>query len=151
MVSDIPPLCVHNWTHCVLILVLMEYGLWHSKADCEDSSRSRVLILVLMEYGLWRVSALSTAEIPIVLILVLMEYGLWLAGAARTAASVTSLNPCSNGIWSLTAAFVIISYILEIVLILVLMEYGLWRHNSILRGARQNVLILVLMEYGLWP
>ena len=36
----------------VLILVLMEYGLWHDVAEGIVKS-FKVLILVLMEYGLW--------------------------------------------------------------------------------------------------
>ena len=37
----------------VLILVLMEYGLWHSAEKIVIKTTS-VLILVLMEYGLWQ-------------------------------------------------------------------------------------------------
>ena len=36
----------------VLILVLMEYGLW-PRSRGGQGRRDRVLILVLMEYGLW--------------------------------------------------------------------------------------------------
>ena len=61
-----------------------------------------VLILVLMEYGLWLLYQRRQPTENSVLILVLMEYGLWrpevLAGGVRK----VSLNPCSNGIWSLT-------------------------------------------------
>ena len=41
--------------HCrVLILVLMEYGLWQVSFKDGESIKKGVLILVLMEYGLWR-------------------------------------------------------------------------------------------------
>ena len=53
-----------------------------------------------------------------------MEYGLWL-GSYFGDMRKNSLNPCSNGIWSLT--FIVDNFIRqERVLILVLMEYGLW-------------------------
>ena len=86
-----------------------------------------VLILVLMEYGLWlsliRVDRLFSG----VLILVLMEYGLWRFGEERPPQGSESLNPCSNGIWSLTCLGITGRAQTYKVLILVLMEYGLWR------------------------
>ena len=61
----------------VLILVLMEYGLWLALADVLTKD-SVVLILVLMEYGLWHPDVEEKeADEGKVLILVLMEYGLW--------------------------------------------------------------------------
>ena len=52
MVSDASRMVVVDLEAAVLILVLMEYGLWR-----EDGRIGRrpfdVLILVLMEYGLW--------------------------------------------------------------------------------------------------
>ena len=41
------------------------------------SDAESVLILVLMEYGLWQDIGILRVTICIVLILVLMEYGLW--------------------------------------------------------------------------
>ena len=61
----------------VLILVLMEYGLWQNSHDSLSWERSWVLILVLMEYGLWLPYYYYQSEWELVLILVLMEYGLW--------------------------------------------------------------------------
>ena len=61
----------------------MEYGLWH--AICNDPRLwINVLILVLMEYGLWP-SGKSSVEnfAEVVLILVLMEYGLWRCNRQR--------------------------------------------------------------------
>ena len=108
-----------------------------------------VLILVLMEYGLWpRVRGHHDSG-RLVLILVLMEYGLWLRSYFLRNIVKMRLNPCSNGIWSLTRAPLRLA-LLCWVLILVLMEYGLWLR---LRHCGSNphwVLILVLMEYGLW-
>ena len=40
----------------VLILVLMEYGLWLAKETSEKKDTQQVLILVLMEYGLWLIN-----------------------------------------------------------------------------------------------
>jgi hypothetical protein len=61
----------------VLILVLMEYGLWQGKKIKYRTRKIWVLILVLMEYGLWpNTEEVYNNEIT-VLILVLMEYGLW--------------------------------------------------------------------------
>ena len=85
----------------VLILVLMEYGLWHKVVDTIVNFFC-VLILVLMEYGLWHLYLLCSGSLPSVLILVLMEYGLWLDPRRLTRAYTAGLNPCSNGIWSLT-------------------------------------------------
>ena len=63
---------------------------------------------------------------------------------------LTGLNPCSNGIWSLTYAWTKNSVIRWRVLILVLMEYGLWHGSDGAQPLHAQVLILVLMEYGLW-
>ena len=43
----------------------------------EKDEAQRVLILVLMEYGLWQEMTEHNENIQAVLILVLMEYGLW--------------------------------------------------------------------------
>ena len=179
----------------VLILVLMEYGLWHGLGGPYWCGRP-VLILVLMEYGLWpfllRHALPSRGLNP-------CSNGIWsltelirIASAAsgclnpcsngiwslttfvkNDQASLFGLNPCSNGIWSLTRVARIVRdaamglnpcsngiwslTIIHIprhlnpdVLILVLMEYGLWRLWLKKRSARPQVLILVLMEYGLW-
>ena len=108
-----------------------------------------------------------------VLILVLMEYGLWQISAQLSGSLIIGLNPCSNGIWSLTIYACVQSTTNSSVLILVLMEYGLWHWNVSSKSQLQclnpcsngiwsltpswcclchfqQVLILVLMEYGLW-
>ena len=85
----------------------------------------------------------------IVLILVLMEYGLWRGTGVRRLL-LLCLNPCSNGIWSLTPRWPLRQGRCR-VLILVLMEYGLWPILFVQKYKLKNVLILVLMEYGLWP
>ena len=54
----------------------MEYGLWQKSP--EEQAAEQVLILVLMEYGLWLVEHRAIHLSLLVLILVLMEYGLWL-------------------------------------------------------------------------
>ena len=87
--------------------------------------RCGVLILVLMEYGLWLIFDTNETTKWVVLILVLMEYGLWPKSYHWLVHWSRCLNPCSNGIWSLTDE-TISSHYPRHVLILVLMEYGLW-------------------------
>ena len=156
----------------VLILVLMEYGLWRptglgSRRTClrlnpcsngiwsltstsmTVTRPASVLILVLMEYGLWLPSPLlPKCSISLVLILVLMEYGLWHSGMWWIQ-SMQRLNPCSNGIWSLT-----LRTFQESISHLCLnpCSNGIWSLTplSSVQGCRKSVLILVLMEYGLW-
>ena len=76
MVSDSPSTSSREPWRAVLILVLMEYGLWRYVRDVPELFLI-VLILVLMEYGLWRTLFLLNGTNNLVLILVLMEYGLW--------------------------------------------------------------------------
>ena len=85
----------------VLILVLMEYGLWPQNFQFQGLTQM-VLILVLMEYGLWRCRTSTLFHWLWVLILVLMEYGLWPVPILIVGEPQYGLNPCSNGIWSLT-------------------------------------------------
>ena len=112
----------------VLILVLVEYGLW-AKSLSWETTASAVLILVLVEYGLWDylcrkyrktprpclnpcfsgIWSVSQLSIRVrrprgVLILVLVEYGLWVFQPGVGATVVwTRLNPCFSGIWSVRA------------------------------------------------
>ena len=92
----------------VLILVLMEYGLW-PMTHAHKLRESTVLILVLMEYGLWLWHSTMIKGFISVLILVLMEYGLWLSWRDLYVRLFLGLNPCSNGIWSLTMLRMILS------------------------------------------
>ena len=126
----------------------MEYGLWQSRGHSIHRWPD-VLILVLMEYGLWRRWLIGGSVLMRVLILVLMEYGLWLKLKPSRTRTARSLNPCSNGIWSLTAGCGAEGWANN-VLILVLMEYGLWQLAKKAEKNFRPVLILVLMEYGLW-
>ena len=52
-------------------------------AKMNKQKLAEVLILVLMEYGLWLTGTLDSKAPEAVLILVLMEYGLWLEIAIR--------------------------------------------------------------------
>ena len=61
-----------------------------------------VLILVVMEDGLWQAFVVCN-KLGLVLILVVMEDGLWLSYNFQNGVS-ESLNPCCNGRWSLTLA-----------------------------------------------
>ena len=108
-----------------------------------------VLILVLMEYGLWLGPVPKSADW--IAGLNPCSNGIWSLTSLRTFnwPSSFGLNPCSNGIWSLTEA-VRIPQGRRWVLILVLMEYGLWQEELDRWQRVWAVLILVLMEYGLW-
>ena len=111
----------------VLILVLMEYALWQRATEINDPVLN-VLILVLMEYALWQVIVLYLRLMPTaVLILVLMEYALWRNSIIYKWIYWYCLNPCSNGICSLTKTLASLNPLLYKVLILVLMEYALWQ------------------------
>ena len=125
MVSDKSVLIKLERARRVLILVLMEYGLWRIQHrlygggvmglnPCSNgiwsltryyswsTSGRWVLILVLMEYGLWHLGENGEIIVDGVLILVLMEYGLWHLPLKNAPPKDKCLNPCSNGIWSLT-------------------------------------------------
>ena len=67
-----------------------------------DKEFEKVLILVVMEDGLWQQRKAMSAQ-QLVLILVVMEDGLWLLRSALTAEKPYRLNPCCNGRWSQTA------------------------------------------------
>ena len=148
MVSD-PEVAAYNsgFGFVVLILVLMEYGLWRSNHFRSSRHRLRLnpcsngiwsltgdiadayfafACLNPCSNGIWSLTIVLGLSVGqhMVLILVLMEYGLWHMYQDSTNFR-TSLNPCSNGIWSLT-------------------------DESFLHFATPSVLILVLMEYGLW-
>ena len=156
----------------VLILVLMEYGLWRSIGCRESWARG----LNPCSNGIWSLTSgvRRQASGVRVLILVLMEYGLWRYHHHPSRRLNMRLNPCSNGIWSLTEWTTLVP-VFSRVLILVLMEYGLWHYaiankviakclnpcsngiwslTKVVRSVKEKkgaVLILVLMEYGLWP
>ena len=104
----------------------MEDGLWHIDDSFLGVTKWWVLILVLMEDGLWRSVAAVKAANPGVLILVLMEDGLWHLSPRMRTRIQASLNPCFNGRWSLTEAQMAPMRPPCWVLILVLMEDGLW-------------------------
>ena len=125
--------------------------------DCQNNPKHKdvgnVLILVLVGYGLWEVAdELYTREYNDVLILVLVGYGLWGKSSSRKVKiSLTRLNPCFGGIWSLRKLQSANVPQHVIVLILVLVGYGLWDHaKENIRTWAALVLILVLVGYGLW-
>ena len=148
MVSDWPPNPIRSNTPMVLILVLMEYGLWHWRRLCWLLRQS----LNPCSNGIWSLTIRDkkVRNLLTVLILVLMEYGLWHMKAKVYLLESYCLNPCSNGIWSLTLPSWDRGWRSSNVLILVLMEYGLWLTWGFHRAEPYCVLILVLMEYGLW-
>jgi len=109
----------------VLILVLMEYGLWHRHDayftnywGCLNPCSNGIWSLTWLCHlwspparrlnpcsnGIWSLTgqSMTATSGELVLILVLMEYGLWPCRTRPSAHVSASLNPCSNGIWSLT-------------------------------------------------
>ncbi len=110
----------------VLILVLMEYALWHKHTIPPPLNRGWVLILVLMEYALWPQYYNSDVEVSRGLnpcsngICSLTNY------PSDMRSYWPGLNPCSNGICSLTTRLIVVDINRQRVLILVLMEYALW-------------------------
>ena len=84
-----------------------------------------VLILVVMEYTQWG----ARTEFKIcsynVLILVVMEYTQWESRWRNICWRWKSLNPCCNGIYSMSRVIAMIPT-LCVVLILVVMEYTQW-------------------------
>ena len=140
----------------VLILVVMEDGLWLPGKEGYIKNGFHVLILVVMEDGLWPIICFVIIGIICVLILVVMEDGLWpatngslhrcrkglnpccdgrwsLTGIATNSwtATLTGLNPCCDGRWSLTGFSFELKFNNIYVLILVVMEDGLWQVVSV--------------------
>ena len=77
-----------------------------------------------MEYTQWDNYNFCDFQCRKVLILVVMEYTQWVANSVHFY-SLMSLNPCCNGIYSMSTAPITISTSRE-VLILVVMEYTQW-------------------------
>ena len=116
-------LYIDKTTGQVLILILLEYGLRHSKIF-RLYCKLQVLILILLEYGLRQLEGKDWARVPRVLILILLEYGLrHLPTGVRKVTS--GLNPYSIGIWSATPQKSVLVRLVGFVLILILLEYGL--------------------------
>ena len=127
-------------------------GIWSltETSLCKYTEKRLVLILVLMEYGLWHgimgvVDLVAECLNP-------CSNGIWslTSRAYSWDCSDSSLNPCSNGIWSLTfelGTWCCIDIGLNPC------SNGIWSLTCREEGNPQDdrVLILVLMEYGLWP
>ena len=64
-------------------------------------------------------------------------------------ANLLSLNPCCNGIYSMSGVFLCL-FVLGTVLILVVMEYTQWDYVRCYDKQLKMVLILVVMEYTQW-
>ena len=115
-------------------------GIWSLTCrSCCSSDCCVVLILVLMEYGLWlyRTSDKQTH----VTRLNPCSNGIWSLThkGVTMRIHIDGLNPCSNGIWSLTDENGIDKTFFA-VLILVLMEYGLWLFDKTEKNNVQNCL-----------
>ena len=136
----------------VLILVLVEYGLW-AKSLSWETTASAVLILVLVEYGLWDYLCRKYRKTPRPCLNPCFS-GIWSVSwrPSRLAKfPLKCLNPCFSGIWSVSTRSPSSSTRSAVVLILVLVEYGLWASQRCRQKAKvADVLILVLVEYGLW-
>ena len=124
MVSDMLKRHLIRLAHQVLILVVMEDGLWCNMMI--SSILLAVLILVVMEDGLWSLFYWGSAPEGHVLILVVMEDGLWSVKKVLSDDKEGSLNPCCNGRWSLIISYRQLWEPKIPVLILVVMEDGLW-------------------------
>ena len=88
--------------HSVLILVVMEDGLWLAAIRDQSCIGDLVLILVVMEDGLWHCIYAIIERISSVLILVVMEDGRWLLRKFGYPWWAPRLNPCCNGKWTQT-------------------------------------------------
>ena len=86
----------------VLILVVMEYTQW-DYGNSEIRENEHVLILVVMEYTQWERQLCSMHLSKFVLILVVMEYTQWVPTDETEPTSTLSLNPCCNGIYSMSS------------------------------------------------
>ncbi len=76
MVSEFKMTQVRILSKCVLILIVLEDGLW----ECLITmllNIFRVLILIVLEDGLWEIPGRSKAYCKDVLILIVLEDGLW--------------------------------------------------------------------------
>ena len=102
-----------------------------------------------MEYTQWVIESRLSDTLEEVLILVVMEYTQWVHFINNQKLRTTRLNPCCNGIYSmsyLTQA----KYTCLKVLILVVMEYTQWVGHNYVVNPDAPVLILVVMEYTQW-
>ena len=68
----------------VLILILLEYGLRHPRDTAKQVESLLVLILILLEYGLRPDGKKQEVYFCEVLILILLEYGLRLCGVGSS-------------------------------------------------------------------
>ena len=149
MVSDVTGRFWQISPLTVLILVLMEYGLWleiidHLNQECglnpcsngiwslttvvEDELKDATSRLNPCSNGIWSLTLMQLTLMKNVRSLNPCSNGIWsLTSKEGLCTTITlSLNPCSNGIWSLTVLLSFKRYCPH-VLILVLMEYGLWQ------------------------
>ena len=114
-------------------------GIWSLRyfEECKNNFYEYVLILVLMEYGLWAAKHYKKQK-QIAKSLNPCFNGIWSLRRCRRwiEKGTESLNPCFNGIWSLRAGLKP-AFIFLYVLILVLMEYGLWVRWPKLRMAER--------------
>ena len=108
----------------VLILVLMEYGLWRERTRLGFCGRT---CLNPCSNGIWSLTKGGSIMNNDWTCLNPCSNGIWSLTHCEGTGSYdpVCLNPCSNGIWSLTLSKVHYHF-RYIVLILVLMEYGLW-------------------------
>ena len=129
-------------------------GLWSltNFLQNKNCSNRKVLILVVLDYGLWLcfLKRIRTMRVT-VLILVVLDYGLWLIIPQQNDPDNPRLNPCCAGLWSLTDKEVRLRW--ELLKSLNPCCAGLWSLTLRLRSNRgpwSRVLILVVLDYGLW-
>ena len=86
----------------VLILVVVDDGLWVRWIVTQRGGQSSVLILVVVDDGLWvRNPFTQGLQFADVLILVVVDDGLWAYWREVYKEFTESLNPCCCGWWSL--------------------------------------------------
>jgi len=115
----------------VLILVLVEVGLWCILLNSCLKEYEDVLIHVLVEVGLWFWCNNTKSRVYKVLILVLVEVGLWCGVRAVVwEYKRGGLNPCFGGSWVMIQEYKGMVVCWVRVLILVLVEVGLWSSSA---------------------
>ena len=113
----------------------MDYGLVRT-LNIVYSDILCVLILVVVDYGLVRIHYCYYIKVVCsVLILVVVDYGL-VHSVINTInnSSLDGLNPCCSGLWTSTTSSTSIENMNKEVLILVVVDYGL-----VLMGAKVDI------------
>ena len=110
----------------VLILVVMEYTQWVALVKA-STLFNNVLILVVMEYTQWAQKVMLRNSSPSLNPCCNGIYSMSIGWNSQKK-SYTCLNPCCNGIYSMRRVMYS-KYLVKYVLILVVMEYTQWARS----------------------